>query len=112
MKELNALHEWKAGGRGETMMSTFEYKSSHDKMFIEGFRMAEKYFEKEIDELKKLNKWHDVKIELPKENREYLVSYDENCKHSFYVLHYDASNWYEEGSNLSASKPYWWKEIE
>ena len=26
------------------MMSTFEYKSSHDKMFIEGFRMAEMYY--------------------------------------------------------------------
>ena len=35
----------KKGGRGETMMSTFEYKSSHDKMFIEGFRMAELYYE-------------------------------------------------------------------
>ena len=26
-------------------MSTFEYKTSHDKMFIEGFRMAELYYE-------------------------------------------------------------------
>lgn len=39
MGAIKALHEWKSG-RGETMMSTFEYKSSHDKMFIEGFRMV------------------------------------------------------------------------
>lgn len=45
MDPLKALHEWKKGGRGETMMSTFEYKPSHDKMFIEGFRMAELYYE-------------------------------------------------------------------
>ena len=44
MDAIKALHEWKKGGRGETMMSTFEYKSSHDKMFIEGFRMAEMYY--------------------------------------------------------------------
>lgn len=55
MRELDALHKWKAGGRGETMMSTFEYKSSHDKMFIEGFREAEAYFEEEIAKLKALN---------------------------------------------------------
>lgn len=63
---------------------------------------------------KKKHEWHNVKIELPKENREreYLVSYDENCKHSFYVLHYDASNWYEEVPELIVSKPYWWKDIE
>ena len=36
MDAIEALHEWKKGGRVETMMSTFEYKSSHDKMFIEG----------------------------------------------------------------------------
>lgn len=35
MDAIEALHEWKKGGRVETMMSTFEYKSSHDKMFIE-----------------------------------------------------------------------------
>lgn len=61
-------------------------------------------------ELKRLQ-WHDVKLELPKENRDYLVSYDENCKHSFYILHYDDSDWYKEGSELSVSKPYWWREI-
>ena len=38
MDAIEVLYEWKKGGRGETMMSTFEYKSSHDKMFIEGFR--------------------------------------------------------------------------
>ena len=45
MDAIEALHEYKKGGRVETMMSTFEYKSSHDKMFIEGFRMAEMYYD-------------------------------------------------------------------
>lgn len=45
MGAIKALHEWKKGRRSETMISTFEYKSSHDKMFIEGFRMAELYYE-------------------------------------------------------------------
>lgn len=40
MGAIKALHEWKKGGRSETMISTFEYKSSHDKMLIEGFRMV------------------------------------------------------------------------
>lgn len=40
MGAIKALHEWKKDGRSETMISTFEYKSSHDKMFIEGFRMV------------------------------------------------------------------------
>ena len=52
MDAIKALHEWKKGGRGETMMSTFEYKSSHDKMFIEGFRMAELYYNEPTRELK------------------------------------------------------------
>ena len=53
MDAIEALHEYKKGGRGETMMSTFEYKTSHDKMFIEGFRMAEFYYNSNsIKELK------------------------------------------------------------
>lgn len=55
MDPLKALHEWKKGERGETMMSTFKYKPSHDKMFMEGFREAEAYLEEEIAKLKALN---------------------------------------------------------
>ena len=72
-------------------------------------------FDAGVEFEKKKHEWHDAKIELPKESREYLVSYDENCKNRFYVLHYDTSNWYElyeEESGLIVSKPYWWKDIE
>lgn len=72
MDPLKALHEWKKGGRGETMMSTFEYKSSHDKMFIEGFRMAEMIIEGSLYE------WHDLEIDpndLPEKSGWYWCKY-------------------------------------
>lgn len=93
MDPLKALHEWKKGGRGETMMSTFEYKSSHDKMFIEGFREAEAYFEEETEKLKKSyqdlfvqfnqllgrHEWHDLEIDpkdLPEKAGWYWCKYE------------------------------------
>lgn len=84
----------------------------HDNFYHEELMTA---FDAGVEFEKKKHEWHNVKIELPKESREYLVSYDENCKNRFYVLHYDTSNWYElyeEESGLIVSKPYWWKEIE
>ena len=42
MDAIKALHEWKKGGRSETMISTFEYKSSDwCKENIEGFQGGE-----------------------------------------------------------------------
>lgn len=93
MDVMKALHEWKKGGRGETMMSTFEYKTSHDKMFIEGFREAEAYFEEENVELRKRYtdlfvqfnqligryEWHDLEIDpkgLPEKSGWYWCKYE------------------------------------
>lgn len=73
MDVMKALHEWKKGGRGETMMSTFEYKSSHDKMFIEGFRMAEMIIEGSLYE------WHNLEIDpkdLPEKTGWYWCKYE------------------------------------
>lgn len=70
-QELEALHSWKAGGRGETMMSTFDYNSSHDKMFIEGFREG----------IECAGKWHNLEEnpeDLPELNKKVLVKCNEN----------------------------------
>lgn len=63
-------------------------------------------------ELKRLQ-WRDIKLELPKENKEYLVSYDENHESSYSVLYYNIASktWYDEDL-WHCFKPYWWKEIE
>lgn len=100
MDVYKILNEWKKGGYGRNVISNLgykEYKASHDKMFIEGFRMAELYYKEEIAEIKKQYQdtlslflteeigrlsnlwWHDLEIDpndLPEKAGWYWCKYE------------------------------------
>lgn len=75
-EELNALKEWKLGGRGKTMSECIDWKNSHSQMFIEGYRVAkEKY----------CNEWHNLEEnpnDLPIRYKNVFVKYiSKNTEH-------------------------------
>lgn len=103
-EELNALHEWKDGGRGETMMSTFDYKSSNDKMFIEGYRVAkEKY-------CKEWHNWLEKPSVYPNFGLYVLTKFDGG---NYQICTYNSMDgcWYTQKGEINLYVDSW-KEIE
>lgn len=66
-EELNALKEWKLGGRGKTMSECIDWKNSHSQMFIEGYRVAKEKYCKEWHNLEENP--NDLPIAVPHSNK-------------------------------------------